>query len=147
MKVAIGSDHRGFRLKERIKGILQRLGHEIIDVGCNGEESVDYPDFAFEVGERVASGSVDRGVLICGSGIGMSIAANKVKGVRASLCRTVDDAVMTRRHNDSNVLALSEKSTDDPAIDELVQKWLETPFDGGRHKRRIDKIAEYESSH
>jgi len=147
LKVAIGSDHRGFRLKERIKKFLLSSGYEVVDLGTEGEESVDYPDFAFPVAERVARGEVDRGILVCGSGIGMSIAANKVRGVRASLCRTVDDAVMTRRHNDSNVLALSEKSTDDPAIEELVGRWLETPFDGGRHKRRIDKIAEYEKAH
>lgn len=147
LKVAIGSDHRGVRLKERIKRFLLSSGHEVDDVGTDSTESVDYPDFAFPVAEKVARGEVDRGILICGSGIGMSIAANKVRGVRASLCRTVDDAVMTRRHNDSNVLALSEKSMDDPEIEELVGRWLETPFEGGRHKRRIDKIAEYETTH
>ena len=131
MKIALGADHRGYPLKERIKRLLAGKGYEIKDLGCNGSESVDYPDYAFPVAELVASGAVDRGI----------------KGVRAALCRSVDDAVMTRRHNDSNVLTLSEKSMEYPEIDELVLKWLETPFDGGRHKRRVDKISEYERNH
>ncbi|MDZ7859300.1 MAG: ribose 5-phosphate isomerase B [Candidatus Krumholzibacteriota bacterium] len=145
MKVAVGSDHRGFALKVRIAEFLNKDGHGILDLGTNGTDSVDYPDFAIPVAEKVASGEVDRGILICGSGIGMSIAANKVSGVRASLCKTAKDAEITRLHNDSNVLALSEKSADDPAIEELVRTWLETPFEGGRHLRRINKIHEYES--
>jgi ribose 5-phosphate isomerase B len=145
VKISIGSDHRGFPLKERLKGMLAAAGHEVVDAGCASTEPVDYPDYAFAVGEMVASGAADRGILICGSGIGMSIAANKVKGVRAALCRTVDDARMTRRHNDSNVLTLSARSIDDPALGELVAVWLSTPFDGGRHERRVDKIIAYES--
>jgi ribose 5-phosphate isomerase B len=124
--------------------MLAAAGYEVADLGCAGTDPVDYPDYAFPVAERVASGAADRGILVCGSGIGMSIAANKVKGVRAALCRTVDDARMTRRHNDSNVLALSEHGLDDPTIDELVRVWLSTPFEGGRHERRIAKIREYE---
>ncbi|HUV36790.1 MAG TPA: ribose 5-phosphate isomerase B [Patescibacteria group bacterium] len=144
MRIAIGSDHRGFQLKERLKTLLVEGGHEVIDAGCAGTESVDYPDYAFPVAERVSAGEVERGILVCGSGIGMSIAANKVKGVRAALCRSVDDARMTREHNDSNVLALSEHSMEDPALERLVAVWLETAFQGDRHKRRIDKIHAYE---
>jgi ribose 5-phosphate isomerase B len=144
LKIAIGSDHRGFPLKEHLVAVLARGGHEVIDLGCTGTDSVDYPDYAFPVAEKVAKGEVERGILICGSGIGMSIAANKVKGVRASLCRTVDDARMTRQDNDSNVLTLSIDSLQDNDIDRLVGVWLDTPFEGGRHQRRLDKIERYE---
>lgn len=144
MRIAIGCDHRGFALKQRLVAALTKAGHEIADVGCIGVESADYPDFAFAAGEMVAAGKADRGILVCGSGIGMSIAANKVRGVRASLCRTVEDARMTRRHNDSNVLVLSERQLGDPSTEELVAAWLVTPFEGGRHARRIEKIREYE---
>jgi RpiB/LacA/LacB family sugar-phosphate isomerase len=144
VKIAIGSDHRGFALKERLRASLAKAGHEVIDLGCFGAEAVDYPDFGFAVGETVASGGAERGIVICGSGIGISIAANKVRGVRAALCCSVEDARLTRRHNDSNVLALSERRFDDPATDELVSTWLSTPFEGGRHARRVDKIREYE---
>lgn len=145
MKVAIGSDHRGYKLKSRLKDLLEGRGHEVMDLGTGDQESVDYPDYAFPVSGKVAAGEADRGILICGSGIGMSIAANKVRGIRAALCRTVWDAEMTRKHNDSNVLALSEKSGDDPAVDEVVLTWINTPFEGGRHLRRINKIADYEA--
>jgi ribose 5-phosphate isomerase B len=144
VKIAVGSDHRGCPLKTRIALKLREEGHEIHDLGCEGTDSVDYPDYAIPVSEMVARGEAQRGILVCASGIGMSIAANKVKGVRAALCHTVDDARMTRMHNDSNVLTLSEKSMDDPDIDELVSVWLETPFEGGRHARRVDKISDYE---
>ncbi len=144
MKIAIGSDHKGFPLKEHLKPFLAKAGHEVIDAGCPSVESVDYPDYAFTVGEMVGGGAVDRGILICMTGIGMSIAANKVKGVRASLCRTVGDARMTRMHNDSNVLVLGVGSLEDPALHELVTEWIATPFEGGRHARRRDKIAAYE---
>lgn len=145
MKIAVGSDHRGYALKERIAALLEDLGHETVDLGTGSAESVDYPDFAFPVAEKVASGEVERGILVCGSGIGMSIAANKVKGVRAALCRTVDDARMTRKHNDSNVLTLSEKSIEYPEIDELIEVWLDTEYEGERHQRRLDKITDYEN--
>ncbi len=144
MKIAVGSDHRGYPLKERLARRLRAEGHEVRDLGCDGTGAADYPDYAFPVAEMVAGGEADRGILVCGSGIGMSIAANKVKGARAALCRTIDDARMTRKHNDSNVLTLSEKSMDDPDIEELVRVWLETPFEGDRHLRRLDKISEYE---
>ena len=145
MKIAIGSDHRGFPLKEHLRAVLEGGGHEIIDLGCTSEDSADYPDYAFPVAEKVAGGDADRGILVCGSGIGMSIAANKVKGIRAALCRTVEDARMTRLHNDSNVLALSAASMEDPDIDKLVEVWLVTVFEGDRHQRRLEKIARYES--
>ena len=144
MKIAIGSDHRGFALKRHLAAMLKGEGHDVVDLGCSGQETADYPDYAFPVAEMVASCSADRGILICGSGIGMSIAANKVKGVRAALCSTVEEASLTRRHNDSNVLALPERGIDDPCIDELVRVWLTTPFEGGRHLRRVEKIREYE---
>ena len=144
MKIAIGSDHRGFALKAHLVSTLSKAAHEVFDLGCAGAEPADYPDYAFKVGEMVASGAAERGIVICGSGIGMSIAANKVRGVRAALCCSVDDARMTRRHNDSNVLALSERGLADPKIDELVTVWLSTPFEGGRHARRIEKIRAYE---
>ncbi|MBD3180118.1 MAG: ribose 5-phosphate isomerase B [Candidatus Latescibacteria bacterium] len=147
MKIAIGADHRGYELKGRIKKVLQEEGHSVTDLGTDSPDSADYPDFAIPVAEMVAAGEVQRGILICGSGIGMSIAANKVAGVRAALCRSVEDAEMTRCHNDSNVLALSEQSGDNPRIMELVLTWINTPFEGGRHLRRINKIADYEASH
>ncbi len=145
MKIALGSDHRGFALKSRLAKSLGEAGHEILDLGCSCDDPCDYPDFAFAVGEAVAAGAADRGILVCGTGIGMSIAANKVRGVRAALCRTVEDARMTRRHNDSNVLALSERSAGDPCTDELVKTWLDTLFEGGRHQRRVDGITAYET--
>ena len=144
MKIAVGSDHRGFILKDYLIAMLSGEGHEVVDLGCSSTEAVDYPDYAFRVGEMVASGGAERGILVCGSGIGMSIAANKVRGVRAALCCSVEDAGMTRRHNDSNVLALSERGLGDPKTDEIVRVWLTTPFDGGRHARRLEKIRAYE---
>lgn len=144
MRIAIGSDHRGWRLKERLRGMLEEGGHEVIDVGCTDETSTDYPDYAFSAAEMVGGGEVERGIVVCGSGIGMSIAANKVRGVRAALCRTTEDARASRIHNDANVLALSEGTFDNPELAELVRIWLETPFEGGRHLRRINKISAYE---
>lgn len=124
--------------------MLEDGGHDVIDVGCPGTEPVDYPDFAFPVAEKVAAGQADRGILVCGTGIGMSIAANKVKGIRAALCRTVDDARMAREHNDSNVLTLSALGINYPGLERLVTVWLGTAFAGERHKNRIDKIHAYE---
>ena len=146
MKIAIGSDHRGYSLKERIKELLAGDGHEIVDVGTDSEDSTDYPDYAIPVAEKTAGGETDRGILICGSGIGVSIVANKVDGARAALVWTVDQARMTRKHNDSNVLALSEKIMDDEQLDEIVRVWIDTDFEGGRHQRRVDKITDYEKS-
>ena len=144
--MAIGSDHRGYPLKERIKSLLTGEGHQVADLGTNSTESVDYPDYGIPVAENVASGEADRGIVVCGSGIGISIAANKVRGVRAALCHTVDEARMTRLHNDSNVLALAEKSMEDPDVEQIVRVWMKTEFEGGRHKARIDKITDYEES-
>ncbi len=146
MRVAVGSDHAGFGLKEAVRGELERLGHQVVDVGTrSGTESVDYPDFAIPVAEQVARGDVDRGVVVCATGIGASIAANKVRGARASVVTTDETARLTRTDNDSNVLALGGRTTPNPE-DALrwLRIWLETPFAGGRHERRVDKITAYE---
>lgn len=126
--------------------MLTGEGHQVLDLGTDNTESVDYPDYGIPVAEKVARGEVDRGIVICGSGIGISIAANKVRSVRAALCRTVDEARMTRLHNDSNVLALAEKSMEDPDVEQIVRVWMKTEFEGGRHQARIDKITDYEES-
>ena len=141
MKIAIGADHGGYRLKEEIKKHLLEWGHEVADMGCHSADSVDYPDYAAPVAREVARGRYDRGILICGTGIGMSIAANKVKGVRCALVHDVYSAKMTRLHNDSNVLALGERVIGPGLAVEIVKTWLDTPFEGGRHKRRLEKIG------
>ena len=146
MKIAIGSDHRGYEVKRRIVTLLEQLGHETIDVGTAGSESVDYPDFAFQVAQAVSEGRVDRGVLICGTGIGMCIAANKVPGVRAAPCHDSITAEMSRRHNDANVLCLSADLLGVELIDRMVRLWLQTEFEGGRHARRVEKILNIESN-
>jgi ribose 5-phosphate isomerase B len=145
MKIAVGSDHRGFEVKRRVVTLLEQLGHEVTDVGTAGRESVDYPDFAFQVANAVSEGRAERGILICGSGIGMCIAANKVKGVRAAPCHDNITAEMSRRHNDANVLCLSADLLGVELIDRMVRIWLETPFEGGRHARRVEKITRMES--
>lgn len=145
MKIAVGSDHRGFEVKRRIVELLQGLGHEVHDMGTAGKDSVDYPDFAFQVGQAVQAGTVDRGILICGTGIGMCIAANKVPGVRAAPCHDSITAEMSRRHNDANVLCLSADLLGEELIDRMIRIWLETPFEAGRHARRVDKIRAFES--
>jgi len=144
MKIAIGSDHRGYDVKRRVISVLENLGHEVFDVGPQKRESVDYPDYAFQVALAVSEGRVDRGVLICGTGIGMCIAANKVRGVRAAPCHDSITAEMSRRHNDANVLCLSADLLGDELIDRMVRIWLETEFEGGRHARRVDKITRFE---
>jgi ribose 5-phosphate isomerase B len=145
MKIAIGSDHRGYDAKKRIATLLQQLGHEVLDVGTQSSDSVDYPDFAFPVAQAVSEGRVERGVLICGTGIGMCIAANKVPGVRAAPCHDSITAEMSRRHNDANVLCLSADLLGDELIDRMLRIWLQTEFEGGRHARRVDKIARFEA--
>ena len=145
MKLAIGSDHRGFEVKRRVLMSLQQLGHEVLDLGTHSRDSVDYPDFAFEVATAVGEGRAERGILICGTGIGMCIAANKVKGVRAAPCHDSITAEMSRRHNDANVLCLSADLLGEELIDRMVRIWLETEFEGGRHARRVDKITRFES--
>lgn len=145
MKIAIGSDHRGFEAKRRLVAILNQLGHEVIDVGAAGPESVDYPDFAYQVATRLSQGQVERGILICGTSIGMCIAANKVKGVRAAPCHDSITAEMSRRHNDANVLCLSADLLGEGLIERMVHIWLQTEFEGGRHARRVEKIARIEN--
>ncbi|MCI0380137.1 MAG: ribose 5-phosphate isomerase B [Gemmataceae bacterium] len=145
MKIAIGSDHRGFEVKRRLVALLQTMGHQVVDVGAEGSESVDYPDYAFQVAQRVCKAEVDRGILICGTSIGMCIAANKVKGVRAAPCHDSITAEMSRRHNDANVLCLSADLLGEELIDRMVRIWLETEFEGGRHARRVEKIAKIET--
>ena len=148
MKVAVGSDHAGWALKERIKRELEAMGHTVLDLGTHSTDSVDYPDYAIPVGEKVASGEVERGVVACATGIGVGIAANKVNGVRAAIVTSDETARLTRQDNDSNVLALGGRTT--PNYEDAVRWlkiWLETPFAGGRHERRIQKIKDYESHH
>jgi ribose 5-phosphate isomerase B len=145
MKIAIGSDHRGFEVKRRIVSLLPRLGHEVIDLGPASSDSVDYPDFAFQVAQAVSEKRVDRGILICGTGIGMCIAANKVPGVRAAPCHDSITAEMSRRHNDANILCLSADLLGGELVDRMVRIWLETEFEAGRHARRVEKITRFES--
>ncbi|MEW9671211.1 ribose 5-phosphate isomerase B [Ammoniphilus sp. 3BR4] len=145
MKIALGADHGGFQLKEEIKALLQSMNMEVADMGCNCEQSVDYPDYALPVAEKVASGEFDRGILICGTGIGMSIAANKIKGIRCALVHDLFSAKATREHNDSNVLAMGARVIGPGVAQEIVKIWLETEFTGGRHSQRLDKIADIEA--
>lgn len=147
MKIAVGNDHRGVSVKQRVAGLLAELGHEVVDVGAGGSASVDYPDYAFQVAEAVGSGQIDRGVLICATGHGMCIAANKVAGVRAANCRDGIDAELSRRHNDANVLCLAADLLGEELVDRVVRVWLTTDFEGGRHARRTEKIAGYERNH
>jgi len=140
MKIAIGSDHAGFELKEIISQLLKEMGHEVIDMGTVSNSSVDYPDFAETVSKAVSEGSVDRGVLICGTGIGMSIVANKFKNVRAALCNDLFTAKMSRLHNDANVLAIGGRIVGKDLAKEIVNIWINTPFEGGRHLKRLEKI-------
>jgi ribose 5-phosphate isomerase B len=141
MKIAIGADHAGFALKEALKNRLLSANFEVEDFGADSKESVDYPDFGVAVARAVSEGNADRGILICHTGIGMSIVANKVDGVRAALCRTEEDARLCRRHNDANVLALSGSFTPPELAGAIVDAFLETGFEsGGRHERRVDKI-------
>src|SRR5262245_15716174 len=144
MRIAIGSDHRGFEVKQRLIPVLKGMGHEVIDVGPPGGESADYPDFAFQVAQAVADNQVQRGILICGTGIGMCIAANKVPGVRAAPCHDAVSAEMSRRHNDANVLCLSADMLSAELVERMVRTWLETTFDGRRHASRAAKILRQE---
>ncbi len=147
MKIVIGSDHRGFHVKQRIGGLLRTLSHEVRDLGvASGDTSVDYPDFAFEAARLVGAGEADRGVLICGTGIGMCIAANKVAGVRAACVHDIITAEMSRRHNDANVLCMSADMLGEELIDRIVRVWLTTDFEAGRHQRRVEKIVQFETN-
>ncbi|MDR2088261.1 MAG: ribose 5-phosphate isomerase B [Clostridiales Family XIII bacterium] len=140
MRIAIASDHGGYALKEYLKGHLAKRGAEALDLGTDSEESVDYPAFGRACGEAVVSGRADRGIVCCGTGIGISIAANKVKGVRCAVCANAFMAEMCARHNDANVLALGGRVLDGETAAALVDIWLDTPFEGGRHQRRVDAL-------
>ncbi len=142
MKIAVAADHAGVNHKNRIAQMLRELDHDVVDMGTDGEESVDYPDFAFKVAKAVSRGEVERGVLVCATGIGMSMAANRVKGVRGALCRDEYAAEMSRSHNDSNVLCLAGRGQSWEDVSPVVMKWLETKFEGGRHARRLAKLDE-----
>lgn len=146
MRIALGSDHAGFKLKEQVMEWLDEWGYEYVDVGTHSEESCDYPDYARRVAEAVVRGDVDRGILICGTGIGMSITANKVRGVRAALCHDVFSARAAREHNDANILCMGARVVGPGPARETVKAWLEAEFTGGRHQRRIDKIRELEEA-
>lgn len=147
MKIAIGNDHRGVEAKKRLTALVEGLGHIVVDLGANGPSSVDYPDYAIAVSEAVVKGEVDRGLLICATGHGMCIAANKVHGTRAANCRDLVDAEMSRAHNDANVMCLSQDLIGDDLMERMVQTWLQTEFQGGRHARRLQKVNAYESAH
>jgi ribose 5-phosphate isomerase B len=145
MRIAIGSDHAGFLLKEHIKERLATEGHEITDLGTDSEEPVDYPPICAGVGREVAAGRVDRGIVLGGSGQGEQISANKVRGVRAALCNDLYTAEYSRRHNDANVLSLGARIVGVGLADEIVRVWFSTPFEGGRHQRRVDEITQIEN--
>lgn len=146
MKIALASDHRGFDFKKHIASMLTQLGYTVKDFGTNkNNESVDYPDYGLYAARAVGSGECERGILVCGTGIGMSLIANKVKGVRAACCHNLYTAEMSRRHNDSNVLCIGADIVDEELLEQKVKLWLETPFEGGRHARRVEKIMEVEN--
>ncbi|HSL21522.1 MAG TPA: ribose 5-phosphate isomerase B [Vicinamibacterales bacterium] len=144
MRVAIGADHAGFPLKEHLKRTLASLGHDVQDLGTHGEASTDYPPISAAVGRAVVEGRADRGVVVGGSGQGEQIAANKVAGVRAALCNDLYTARMSRLHNDANVLTIGGRIVAPQLADEILKTWLEAPFEGGRHQRRVEQIAEIE---
>ncbi len=145
-KIALAADHAGYEEKEKVKALLTELGVEFEDMGTTSADSVDYPDYAVKVGKAVATGEVDQGVLVCGSGTGMAIAANKVRGVRAAVAWSPDIARLAREHNDANVLALPARFLDDDQAKGILKAWFEADFEGGRHERRVSKITEIESS-
>jgi ribose 5-phosphate isomerase B len=144
VRIAIGADHAGFRLKEHLKETLTRLGHVVDDHGTDSETSVDYPPICFSVGRAVAEGRADRGIVLGGSGQGEQIAANKIVGVRAALCHDLYTARLSRQHNDANILSMGGRIVAFGLADEILTLWLDTPFDGGRHQRRIDQIRDAE---
>ncbi|HRX83836.1 MAG TPA: ribose 5-phosphate isomerase B [Phycisphaerae bacterium] len=146
MKIAIASDHRGYAAKERITALLKSAGHEVRDYGCNTQESCDYPDLALPAADSIARGDNERAVLICGTGLGMSIAANKIHGVRAALCHDELTAELSRKHNDANALCLAADLLGEQLMRMIVETWLATNFEGGRHARRIEKLARLENN-
>ena len=144
MKIAIGADHAGLAAKQHVAAALAQQGHSVMDCGTNTADSVDYPDYARTVAQAVAAGRAERGILVCGTGIGMSITANKVHGVRAAKCNDPYEAQMSRAHNDANVLCLGARVLDSSVMDEIVAGFLRTEFDGGRHARRVSKMMDLE---
>ena len=145
MRIAVGSDHRGIQLRSKLVALLERLNQEVVDLGTGGTEDVDYPDVAEMVAQRVSRREADRGILICGTGLGMCIVANKIPGVRAAPCHDELTAEVSRRHNDLNVLCLAGDILGERGMDRLVEIWLNTPFEGGRHARRLEKITQFEN--
>jgi ribose 5-phosphate isomerase B len=140
MKIALAADHGGFELKETVKGYLKEKGYDVLDLGTDSVESVDYPNYGKACGEAVMSGKADRGIVCCGTGIGISIAANKVKGIRCALCTSEFMAEMSRKHNDANILAMGGRILDELLALKIVSIWLTTEFEGGRHQRRVDLL-------
>ncbi|RZB37705.1 MAG: ribose 5-phosphate isomerase B [Desulfobacteraceae bacterium Eth-SRB2] len=138
--IIIGSDHAAYDLKEKVKALLMERGIDVEDAGCYNEDSVDYPDFGIKVASMVSAGKFERGILMCGTGIGMSMVANKFPHVRAALCTDLFSSIMSKRHNNSNILVLGARVVGDILALEIVKAWLETPFEGGRHQRRLDKF-------
>ncbi len=145
MKIAIGSDHAGFSLKEKLRAYLAGTDAEVMDKGTDSSDSVDYPDFAEKVAADVSSGNADRGVLVCGTGIGVCISANKIHGIRAAQAWNPEIARLSRLHNDANILCLSGRFLEPALAIEMIKVWLTTPFEGGRHQRRVDKISALEA--
>ncbi|MDY6952619.1 MAG: ribose 5-phosphate isomerase B [Thermodesulfobacteriota bacterium] len=140
MTVVLGADHAGYHMKEKVKTFLEDLGVAFEDMGTHGEASVDYTDFGKKVARSVSDGTFERGILICGTGLGMSMVANRFRGVRAALANDLFSAIMSRRHNDSNLLVMGGRLIGDTLALQLVKTWLETPFEGGRHQRRLEKM-------
>lgn len=146
MRIVVGSDHRGSTLRHKVVAYLRRLKHDVVDVGVDSQNGVDYPDIAAQVARQVSGGDVERGVLICGTGLGMAIVANKFPGVRAAPCHDELMVEISRRHNDLNVLCLAADMVGEVLADRLIEVWLRTEFEGGRHARRLKKIAQLESN-
>jgi len=146
LKIALGADHRGFQIKEKVKAQLASLGYEVLDCGTDSPTSCDYPDMAYPACRAVTGGEADSAILFCGTGIGMSITANKVRGVRAALCHDEFSAEMARRHNNANILCLPADLIGEEITRRIVEVWLKTRFEGGRHERRLSKITEFENN-
>ena len=144
MKIALGCDHGGYELKQYLIPVIERLGHQVQDFGCDSTESCDYPDFGAAAARAVADGSCERGIVICTTGIGISIAANKIKGIRCAHCADSLQAEMTRRHNDANMMAIGAGFTGKNMAERMVEVFLNTEFEGGRHQRRVDKVMALE---
>lgn len=144
MRIAIGCDHRGVTMRDKVVQLLGDLGHEVVDVGTHDKQSIDYPDVAAVVARKVSNNEVDRGILVCGSGLGMAIVANKFPGVRAAPCHDAITAELSRRHNDLNILCLAGDILGERLVDRLVETWLSTEFEGGRHLRRVEKVMAIE---